>query len=82
MWGWFMGRPVDLEGEVGSLVGEVVEELPDLLPAIAGAWFKANDNILVFNTTPIVCVRGPNRGEVRGVNAGVATACVVFCIVD
>jgi hypothetical protein len=45
-----MGRPVDLDGEVGS----VVEELAGLLPAIVGAWFRANDNTFVFNTIPIV----------------------------
>ena len=75
MCGW--GRPVDLVVWEVS-VWEEVEELPGLLPAIADAWFKPNDRTFVFNTIPIVCPKGPNRGEVGAVNAEVASACVVL----
>jgi len=56
--------------------------LPGLLLEIADGWFKPKDNMFVFNTIPIVCVKGPNRGEeedeVGAVDAELASDCVVL----
>ena len=52
-----------------------------LLLAIVGAWFRAKDNMLVFNTIPIVCVKGPNRGEDEA-DVGVVDVGTVSSIID